>query len=81
MATPPSGSANSNRSPGGSSTASGGTSRKERPKPIAVRIQPTIGPCFSLNLIPNTKITALKDTISDRMGLSPHKMTLLLHNK
>lgn len=84
MATPPFSSASSNRPPSGSGATSGGggtSSRKERPKPISVRIQPTIGPCFSLYLVPNTKIASLKETISDRMGLSPQKMTLLLHNK
>ena len=50
-------------------------------KIISVRIQPTIGPSFALSLPSNTKIATLKDSISDKMGLSPQKMTLLLHNK
>lgn len=52
-----------------------------RHKTVSVRIQPTIGPSFTLSLPPGTKIPALKESISDKMGLSPQKMTLLLHNR
>lgn len=50
-------------------------------KPISVKIQPTIGESFKLSVLPATKISALKETISDRMGLSPQKMSLLHHNR
>ena len=76
----------SNSSNGGSSgsrhSASGqSTGKKHHQRTISVRIQPTIGPSFALSVPPATKVTTLKESISDRMGLSPQKMTLLLHNK
>lgn len=54
--------------------------RRVKFKPISVKIQPTIGPPFTLSLPSTTKISNLKESISDRMGLSPQKMTLLLHS-
>ena len=54
---------------------------KSKAKPVAVKIQPTIGSPFVLSVPANTRISNLKETISDRMGLSPQKMTLLLHSR
>ena len=54
---------------------------KDKQKLVDIGIQPTIGPSFALSLPANTKIADLKETISDKMGLSPQKMTLLHHNK
>ena len=56
------------------------TLRRDKAKSISVRIQPTIGPSFTLSVSPNAKVSNLKESISDRMGLSPQKMTLLLHS-
>ncbi len=57
------------------------SSSSRHKKAVSVCIQPTIGPAFLLSLPPTTKIATLKETISDKMGLSPQKMTLLFHNK
>ena len=58
-----------------------GVKGKDKQKLVDIVIQPTIGPSFSLSLPANTKVADLKETISDKMGLSPQKMTLLHHNK
>lgn len=80
-------SSSSSSSNSGHSSSSGqaqsysGKKDGSKQKLVSVRIQPTIGPSFALSLHTNTKIPALKESISDKMGLSPQKMTLLLHNK
>ena len=84
--TAPSGGSSSNsggqhNSSGQARTGSSGRNKERQQKLVNVRIQPTIGPPFSLSLPYNTKISDLKETISDKMGLSPQKMTLLLHNR
>ena len=63
-------------------TSNSSNKNKEKlQKLVNIKIQPTIGPPFALSLPSNTKIPDLKETISDKMGLSPQKMTLLLHNR
>ena len=83
---PPSGnssgaSSSSSSSSGQAHSYAGKRDASSKQKFVSVRIQPTIGPSFTLSLSTGTKISTFKESISDKMGLSPHKMTLLLHNK
>lgn len=75
-----SGGDSSNDSSGQAPNYSGKRESSSKPRVVSVRIQPTIGPAFALSLPTSTKISTLKESISDKMGLSPQKMTLLLHN-
>lgn len=79
--TPTGGSSSSSNSGHSSSGGQAHNFSGAKQKLMSVRIQPTIGPSFTLPLPPSTNISTLKESISDRMGLSPQKMTLLLHNK
>jgi hypothetical protein len=54
--------------------------KRERSRTISVRVRPTVGLPFEVSLSSSARVSSLKESISDKMGLSTHKMTLLLNS-
>ena len=54
---------------------------RSRSRSISIRVRPTVGLPFEVSLSSSARISSLKESISDKMGLSTHKMTLLLNSE
>jgi hypothetical protein len=54
---------------------------RSRSRSIRVRVRPTVGQPFDVSVSSSARVSTLKESISDKMGLSTHKMTLLLNSE
>ena len=50
---------------------------KHRRRMITVQIEPTLGAPFTMSCSPYLTVDRFKEDISDRLGISPKKMSLL----
>lgn len=71
-----SGGSHCNNSNGGSSSKQS-QQHHSRKRLITVSVQPTLGGSFSINCSPYITVERFKEDISDKLGISPRKMSLL----